>query len=217
MSTTFQTPNGITFLVNIKTKDALLVKDLVKYPDGRPVDIFEAAETGEIMAIHADIKTFVDVIFVLCLDQIKEYFSVTAYDEANRGTYELFPEQANEPPLTKASRWFGQMIDGTTLIAIIGAFQEAVVNFIPNENRRNSLRMVLEKHKALEALEMEYQRKTAERMFEATEKNLEKLWEAKEATVTGDLSRELAGQFGLSGNTPESSEEPTPETSHSGN
>ena len=120
---TFKISNGIIFTVNLKMKDAKAVKELVKYPDGEPVDIFDAAETGALSSIHGNTATLVDTMFVICLDQIREHFDVQKFDEANRRTYEMFPEQASEPLLTKASRWFGSFVDGDALRAMEKAFE----------------------------------------------------------------------------------------------
>jgi hypothetical protein len=92
--TSFQTINGLTFSVNIKTKDIRAIKDFVKYPDNKPVDILEATETGTLAGIYGNVPTLVDVMFILTLDQIKEHFDIEQFDKANCWNYELYPEQA---------------------------------------------------------------------------------------------------------------------------
>ena len=198
---TFKTSNGITFTVDLKMKDAKAVKELVKYPDGTPVDIFDAAETGTLSLIHGNVATLVDALFVICLDQIKEHFDVQKFDEANRKTYEMFPEQAAEPLLTKASRWFGSLVDGTALSEMEKAFEEAVVNFTPNENRKAALRAVLEKERETERLETEYRIKAVEMMFEQAKTDLGKRWENFSKQEIVKLMEQLDGQFGSSGST----------------
>jgi hypothetical protein len=159
--------------VNLKTKDLRTVKELVKYPDGRPVDIAEAAETGTLAGIYGDLDTLVNVMFAVCLDQVKESFDLPKYDADNRTTYGLFPEQADEPPLTKASRWFGSLIDGDSLIGMIEAFQEAVINFTPSATRRTALQKILEKEREIDRMESEYRLAAVNRMFEQTRSGLE--------------------------------------------
>jgi hypothetical protein len=195
----FKTSNGLFFTIDLKTKDVRTVKEMVNYPDGKPVDILEAAETGTIHGILSDIATFVDVMFVVCLDQIKQYFDLKKYDEDNRKTYDLFPEQESEPPLTKASRWFGSIIDGNTLIAMMEAFNEAVINFTPNGNRRTTLKTILEREKEIERLELDHQLATVNQMYEKTKNNLGKQWK----TVQQKIETELDGQFNKSGDLPE--------------
>jgi hypothetical protein len=201
--TTFITTNNLKFRIDIKTKDILAVKELVKYSDGKPVDILEAVETGTLNGIYGDIETFVNVVFVLCLDQIKQYFDLQKYNEDNRKTYDLFPEQESEPAITKASRWFGSIIDGGALTAMIAAFNEAVINFTPNENRRTALKTILEREKEIERMEAEYRIATVNRMFERTKDNLDKRWENLSSQKVKELETRLDGQFDKSGDTPE--------------
>jgi hypothetical protein len=213
---TFKTANGIKFTVDLKTKDVKAVKELVKYPDGRAIDIFEAAETGMLHGIYGNIETLWDVMFVICLDQIKEHFDLQKFDEANRKTYELFPEQATEPPLTKASRWFGSIIDGNTLDEMVKAFNEAVVNFIPNENRRTALRTIFEKEQETERLESEYRIQTVNMMYEQTKATLSEQWDKIGKQEVQKLVSQLVGPFDSSGSMPESAES-IPPSSPSGN
>jgi hypothetical protein len=203
---TFKTTNGISFTVNIKTKDVLAVKNLVKYPDGKPVDILEASETGTLAAIYGDLETFVNVMFVLCLDQIKEYFDVQKYDEQNQKTYTLFPDQSNEAVLVKASRWFGGILDGDSLIGMIQAFNEAIVNFIPSENRRRAMLTILAKEQEVERLETEYRIATVNRMYETTKNTMERRWENLTEQQARELIHVLDGQFDESMSVPELSE-----------
>jgi hypothetical protein len=174
----FKTTNNLIFTINIKTKDLQAVKDMVKYKNGQPVDILEAAETGTLVAVYGDVSTFVDVCFMLCLDQVKSHFDLAAFDEENQWIYEQFPERKREPVMVKASRWFGSLINGETLIQMIEAFNEGVVNFTPNENRRKAMRLILEKEKEMDRLETEYRTKTVERMFQQASDNLGKQWES---------------------------------------
>ena len=201
---TFKTSNGITFTVDLKMKDAKAVKELVKYPDDKPVDIFEAVETGTLLGICTSIETLVNTLFVICLDQIKEHFDLQKYDEANRKTYELFPEQATEPALTKASRWFGSLVDSNALIEMAKAFEEAAVNFTPNENRRAALRMILEKERETERLEADYQIKTVNMMFERAKASLGDRWEKLGKQGIQIVQNVVDQQFGQFGSTPES-------------
>jgi hypothetical protein len=199
----FKTSNGLFFTIDLKTKDVRTVKEMVNYPDGKPVDILEAAETGTIHGILGDIATFVDVMFVVCLDQIKQYFDLKKYDEDNRKTYDLFPEQQSDPPLTKASRWFGSIIDGNTLIAMMEAFNEAVINFTPSATKRIALQTILQQEKEIERIESEYRMKSVNRMFEKTKSGLEERWKKLTTQKEQELRSELDGHFNKSGDSPE--------------
>jgi hypothetical protein len=191
----FKTTNGITYTINIKTKDVKAVKDLIKYADGRAVDIFEAAETGTLGLIYKDIEVLINVIFVLCLDQVKDVFDLSKYDENNKKTYELMPELANEPPLTKASRWFGSTVDGNVIIEMIEAFSEAIINFIPNQSRRIALRTVLEREKEVEQIEADYRQQTANLLFEKTKAQLATRWAKLTDNKMEQINQILDGQF----------------------
>jgi hypothetical protein len=173
----FKTTNGITYIIDIKTKDVKAVKELVKYPDGQPVDIFEAAETGTLASIYQDMETLVNVVFVLCLDQIKENFDLKKYDEQNAKSYQLQPELGEEPPITKASRWFGNTINGDVMIEIIEALLEAVINFTPSESRRQAMRTILAREKEMEKIESEMRIKSIEKVFNKKQGQLEKIWD----------------------------------------
>jgi len=168
---------------------------------GTPVDIFDAAETGALSRIAGDVATLYDVMFIICLDQVKEHFDVQKFDEANRKTYEMFPEQAAEPVLTKASRWFSSLTDGDAFVGMVKAFEEAVVNFIPNENRKAAMWTILEKERETARIESEYRVKAVEMMFEQTKADLGKRWENFSAQEALKLLEELDGQFGSSGST----------------
>lgn len=197
--TSFQTTNGLTFSVNIKTKDIRAIKDFVKYPDNKPVDLLEATETGTLAGIYGNVPTLVDVMFILTLDQIKEHFDVEQFDQANRWNYELYPEQAKEPVLIKASRWFGSIIDGNTMIQMVEAFHEAIINFTPSENRRLAMRAIFDKEKEMERLEMECRITAVEVMYQKSKENLKRQWETFRRS-------EPAGRSDLSSDTPEFSE-----------
>jgi hypothetical protein len=200
----FLTQNGMTFRVNVTTKDAKLVRELVKYPDGTPVDLFEAAEAGTLAKIYYDVETLVNTVFVLCLDQIKDSFDVAEYDKENKAVYSLFPDQEKEPPLTKASRWFGALIDGDAAVGMMTAFQEAVVNFIPSRNRRKAFLAIIEREKTIEALEAEHREKMVAMMYDKATAGLESRWETLAKKTATKMESELDGQFGRFGDTPAS-------------
>jgi hypothetical protein len=193
---TFKTTNGVKYVIDIKTKDAKAVKELLKYPaDGKPVDILEAVETGTLAGIYNDIGLLVDVVFVLCLDQIKENFDIAKYDLDNAKSYALQPELAAESPLTKASRWFGGTVDGDSVIEMITAFTEAVINFTPSETRREAMRAILAREKEIAKLESEYRIKSVEKMYEKTKQQLAKRWETLATQQQEKLLKELDGHI----------------------
>ncbi|GHT18036.1 hypothetical protein FACS1894189_5150 [Planctomycetales bacterium] len=150
-------------------------------------------------------SVFVDVMFMLVLDQVKNHFDLAKYDADNQKTYDLMPEQRDEPPLTKASRWFGSLIDGDALIQMVDAFNEAIVNFTPNESRRAALRAVLDKERETEKLEAEYRIKLVNQMFDQTKDGLDKRWKQLTETQLTRLEKTLDGRFDSFTAVPESS------------
>jgi hypothetical protein len=202
----FKTTSGITFNVTLKTKDVLVVREMVKYENGKQVDIFEAAETGTLARIYGDLKILIDVMFVICLDQIKEYFDVKKFDESNQKTYELFPDQADEPPVVKASRWFGSILDGDSVGQIIEAFKESVINFTPSATRRAALQTIMIKEKEIEQLETEYRLNTLNKIYETTKNSMEQRWEILAKQKQKEIMSELDGRSEISTSTQELSE-----------
>jgi len=191
----FKTNSGLTFTLNIRTKDIDAVRDNVRYPDGKPVDILEAAETGTLAGIYGDVKTLVDTVFFLCLPQIKEHFDLQEYDRESEWEYELHPDRKKESAVIKASRWFGAQVDGDVLMTMKEAFYEAAVNFIPNENRRQAMRLIIEKEKEMERMETELQLKTVETLYGQAADRMRERYNAAAAIP--------AGAENLSGSTPE--------------
>jgi hypothetical protein len=200
-------PNGLTFAVHIKTKDVQLVKDHVAYPDGKPFDMFEEAETGHFIEFSGDIRNFemlADTMFFLCLDQVLQNFDADKFDKDHEKIYAAVPERRDEPVMIKASRWFGELFEGSgSLYAELpDIFREAVLDFIPNRSKKAALASVLEKQKRLDEAECRFRLKSMENYYKTAEQTVAKEWTEKSQA----MQKSLAGPSGLSTNTPESSE-----------
>jgi hypothetical protein len=194
---TFKDSQGTDWILEIKIQHIEAVKRLCKDHTGKPVDLLYIIETGNLEQLIRDIELLVNVVFVLCYQQVKELFDVTEYDKNNAEMYELIPEWKTESAMTKASRWFGQRLNGETLITLIEAFQEGLIDFFPNESRKAALRQIIAKQKELERIQNEELENQMNKVFPQV---TEKIREQSRDIVKRELS-EL-----LSGNTPELSE-----------
>lgn len=137
---------------------------------------------------------------------LDQHFDLKQFDEENKWNYEVFPNQEKEPVITKASRWFGSIIDGDTLLQMVEAFNEAIINFTPSENQRAAMRTILEKEKEMQRLGAEFRTKTVNLMFERSKEKMVRQWDQHANQEIKKLENQLDGQFDSLTNTPESAE-----------
>jgi hypothetical protein len=194
----FRDSQGTDWTIEIKIQHIEAVKRLCKDKFGRPIDLLEIIETGNLDQIINDIELLVDIVFVLCYQQVKELFDVAEYDKNNAEMYELIPEWKKESTMIKASRWFGNRLNGETLITLIEAFQEGLIDFFPNESKRAALRKIIAKEKELEQIQNEELETQMTEMFPLVTDKIRK-----------ETQRKIKENFSglLSGNTPESLEQ----------
>ena len=92
----------------------------------------------------------------------------------------------------KAARWFGGQLNGQAIQDLADAFEEALLNFYPNQNRKTALKTILEKQRDADRMQCE-----------------EVIREIDEAmpTIQAEIKRQVRELIsdGLSGNLPESS------------
>jgi hypothetical protein len=182
--------------IDIKIKHIEAIKKLCKDQNGLPVDLLELIEKGLLDQLLNDINLLIEIVFVICYDQIKEQFNITEYDADNADLFEMIPEWKKESTMKKANRWFTSRIDGTTLTPLIEAFQEALIDFFPNESRKAALRKIIAKSKELERVQDEELEVQINEMFPMITEKIRS--EAKR------VAKESLSGF-LSGNMPESS------------
>ena len=127
-------------------------------------------------------RLLIDVCFIACLPQIKERFDVQAYEREFSHLADLVPNFANETWTQKAGRWFGSRIDGPALLQLTEAFQEAVINFIPSQSRKDAIRAILEK-------EREFERIAADRVIAKAEQMTPELTKRIEQEVDRTVSK----------------------------
>jgi hypothetical protein len=193
----FTDTQNTVWIIEIKIQHIEAVKRLCKDKLGRPIDLLEVIETGNLDQLINDIELLVNIVFVLCYQQVKELFDVTEYDKNNADMYELIPEWKKESTMTKASRWFGGRLNGETLITLVESFQEGLIDFFPNESKKAALKKIIAKEKELEQIQNEELETQMNEMFpQVTEK------------IRKEAQRRIKESFSglLSGNTAESSE-----------
>ena len=151
----FRDANGTEWFFEIKFRHVEEIKRFCKGKDGKPLDILTVLERGHVDELFGDTETMFNIVFVLCYEKVREQFNLAEYDESQRENYEMFPELKTENAKIKASRWFGGLLDGQALTALGEAFQDAMVNFCPNQNRKEALRKILEKSKEVDKIQSE--------------------------------------------------------------
>ncbi|MDR1290103.1 MAG: hypothetical protein LBK06_02765 [Planctomycetaceae bacterium] len=186
----FRDTKGTDWNIEIKIQQVEFVKKLCKDKFGNPVDLLIIIETGKLDQIIGDIELLVDIVFALCYEQIKEQFNVAEYDQDNADIYELIPEWKKESNIIKASRWFGNRFNGETLIKLVEAFQEALIDFFPNESHKAALRKIIAKSKELEQIQSEVLELQIEETFPIV---TEKIREETKKKITLGLSGLLSG------------------------
>jgi hypothetical protein len=87
--------------------------------------------------------------------------------------YEYLPEEKNKPLVQKAADWFGERIGGEQIHPLVKAWEEALLNFIPNPRIKQAIQRVMEREEI-------YQ----EKLFQAAE---------QQALNTISQSEELLG------------------------
>ncbi|MDR2643431.1 MAG: hypothetical protein LBC74_11630 [Planctomycetaceae bacterium] len=194
----FKDLTNFEWSIDIKIKHIEAVKRLCKDQSGHPIDLLELIEKGLLDQLLNDINLLIEIVFVLCYDQIKEQFNVTEYDADNADLFEMIPEWKKESTMKKASRWFASRIDGATLTQLVEAFQEALIDFFPSESRKAALRKIIAKAKELERIQDEELETQINEMFPIVTEKIRS--EARRIAKQG-----LSGL--TSGNLPELSEQ----------
>jgi len=193
----FTDANGRDWSFDIKVKDIESIKRYCKDREGKPLDLFAILDRGNFEVFVNDVELVVNIVFVLCYEEVKKHFNLADYDGAMRTEYEMFPELKSESEMFKAARWFSGQLNGQALAALLDAFQEAIIDFFPNESRKPALKKIREKSKELEIMQCEM-------MIHQIDEAMPK--------VQAEMRRQLQGQFqeslsdALSGSMPESSD-----------
>lgn len=154
----FTDNKGQHWPIEIKVRDIERVKAHVKGYNGQPVDLLAVAEKGDFSAISGRVQTVLDVVFWLLLDDIMDNFDREQWDADHAALYEMCPEEKRKSPLQKAADWFGERISGEQVLPLVRAWEEAVLNFIPNPRVKEAIQKVWEREetyqeKVIEAVE----------------------------------------------------------------
>lgn len=150
----FKDTRNITFSLDIKQKDTVMVRNLLKDAEGKPLDLLAMADTGNLHQLFGRAQLMLDTVFLICLDQVKELFSEEDFDRSHDVELETIPGLRTSK-LQKMAFWFGEGVGPEQIPEITNAFKEAIVNFTPNPYQREALRRVIANQEALEKAQME--------------------------------------------------------------
>lgn len=150
----FKDTRNITFSLDIKQKDTVMVRNLLKDAEGKPLDLLAMADTGNLHQLFGRAQLMLDTVFLICLDQVKEHFSEEDFDRSHDVELETIPGLRTSK-LQKMAFWFGEGVGPEQIPEITNAFKEAIVNFTPNPYQREALRRVIANQEALEKAQME--------------------------------------------------------------
>ncbi len=142
---TFTDSKGLEWPIEIKVRDVERVKAHVKGVNGQPVDLLAIAEKGDFSAVSGSVQTVLQVVFWLLLDDIMANFDREQWDADHAALYELVPEEKKKTVLQKVADWWGERIGGAEVLALVRAWETAVLNFIPNPRVREAARKVMER------------------------------------------------------------------------
>lgn len=110
---------------------------------------------GNLHLLFGRAQLMPDMVFLICLDQVKEHFSEEDFDRPHDVELETIPGLRTSK-IQKMAFWFGEGIGPEQIPEITNAFKEAIVNFTPNPYQREALRRVIANQEALEKAQMEH-------------------------------------------------------------
>lgn len=180
----FTDNRGIVFTFDIKTKDAILIKNLLKDDEGKPLDLLALADQGEMWKVYGSVQRMLDVTFLCCLDFCRENWNEAEFDREHEIELETMPE-LRRSKFEKIRLWFSEGIGPEQITQMVPAFREAISNFIPNPYQRKLLARVLENVDALEQAKMERAMKVSDA----------RLAKAKEFLETSEALPEELGEI----------------------
>lgn len=142
---TFTDSKGLQWSLDIKVRDIERVKAHVKGNGGKPVDLLEIAEKGDFSAVSGSVQTVLQVVFWLLLDDIMTNFDREQWDADHATLYEMVPEEKRKTILQKAADWFGERIGGEEVLAMVKAWEAAILDFIPSPHVKNAVQNVMDR------------------------------------------------------------------------
>ena len=175
----FKDSVGDVWILDIKVADVERVRKLVKDKEGLPIDLLVITEQGGFKQLK-NIETTLNIIQVLCLEQIGQRFDLTKYDAENESIYEAIPEWRDESVMQKKSRWLASRINFEVLPAMMEALFEALINFTSSPSRRDAMRSIHDGERELEEISC---RETVKNMAEATKRGQEIIMRTMEKAV----------------------------------
>ena len=178
---TFTDNKGLPWTIDIKVRDIERVKAHVRGVNGQPVDLLAVAEKGDFSAISGTVQTVLDVVFWLLFDDIMANFDRQAWDADHADLYEMCPEERRKSPLQKAADWFGERISGEQVLPLVKAWEDALLNFIPNPRVKEAIQRVKDREEVYQL-----------RVIEAVEKGALTSLDQKEGQLGASSSKSRA-------------------------
>lgn len=183
---TFTDSKGLQWSLEIKVRDIERVKAHVKGVNGQPVDLLDIAEKGDFSTISGSVQTVLQVVFWLLLDDIMANFDREQWDADHAALYELVPDEKRKTPLQKAADWFGERIGGVEVVNMARAWEEALLNFIPNPRVRTAVKNVMDREAEFQGKLMEA---AQQRAIDSIQKNEARLGESSSPSRGKSASR----------------------------
>ncbi|MBR0193349.1 MAG: hypothetical protein IJQ31_14915 [Thermoguttaceae bacterium] len=168
----FKDNTGLAWPIEIKVRDVERIKAHVTGANGQPVDLLAVAEQGDFSAISGSVEVVLKVVFWLCFDEIMANFDREAWDRSQADFYKMCPEEKQKTPLQKAADWFGSRIGGEQVLPLVKAWEEALLNFIPNPRVREAVLRLMDRETVYKAKLLEAAEKTALLTYEQNEEAL---------------------------------------------
>ena len=165
----FKDSVGDVWILDIKVADVERVRKLVKGKDGLPIDLLAITEQGGFKQLK-NIETALNIIQILCLEQIGMRFDLTKYDAENESIYEAIPEWRDESVMQKKSRWLANRINHEVLPTMMEALFEALINFTSSPSRRDAMKSIYDGERELEEISC---RETVKNMAETLKRGQE--------------------------------------------
>ncbi|MDO4585244.1 MAG: hypothetical protein Q4E67_01750 [Planctomycetia bacterium] len=182
---------GKAWPVELRFKDIELIRSRLVDDHGNPLNLLDLADRGMLYQILTSTQRMIDIVFLCCLEEIRESFSEEEFDKSHHAESELIPDLKTDR-VRKMAFWFGERLNGSAIEDMTEAFKEAVVDFTQNPHLRKALRTVLENQARLIESQAVRIRLESNRILEVTEQAMEsRLQEELETLQPETLLQEL--------------------------
>ncbi|MDO4574169.1 MAG: hypothetical protein Q4D98_03025 [Planctomycetia bacterium] len=163
---------GKSWPVEIRFKDIELIRSRLTDDDGKPLNLLDLADQGRLYQILTSTQRMIEIVFLCCLDEVRESFQEEAFDSSHQAEAELIPALKTDR-IRKMGFWFGERLNGAAIEEMTEAFKEAIVDFTQNPHLRQALRTVLANQAQLIESQARRIRQESLHILEVTEQAME--------------------------------------------